>query len=135
MLVPGPLRGRPLWVDDADFGLQRHVFETEVEPPGGDGELLDKAAELCGSVLDPSRPLWELWFFTGLTEGRVGALLKLHHPVADGLAAVALIASLFDADQGDSEQDSAAREPEPLPAGASRIKPRCGHGTSLTFSI
>ena len=121
VLFPGPLRGRPLWVDDAGFDLQRHVFETEVEPPGGDGELLDKAAELCGSMLDRSRPLWELWFLTGLAEGRVGALLKLHHAVADGLAAVALMASLFDAGQGDREQGWTVWEPEPLPTGASLL--------------
>jgi WS/DGAT/MGAT family acyltransferase len=121
VLFPGPLRGRPLWVDDAGFDLQQHVLEAKVEPPGGDGELLDKAAELCGSVLDRSRPLWELWFLTGLTEGRVGALLKLHHAVADGLAAVALMASLFDDGQGDSEQGSATWEPEPFPTGTSLL--------------
>jgi diacylglycerol O-acyltransferase / wax synthase len=58
VLFPGPLRGRPLWVDDAGFDLQRHVFETEVEPPGGDGELLDGPTELGGQVAHGAMIRW-----------------------------------------------------------------------------
>ena len=76
---PGPLGGKPLWVDDHRFDIEHHVHETAVEPPGGDLQLLDAAAHLYGKVLDRRRPLWEIWFLTGLSDGRVGVLLKLHH--------------------------------------------------------
>jgi diacylglycerol O-acyltransferase len=102
---PGLLRGRALWVDDADFDIRNHVLEASVPPPGGEPQLLDTAAKLYGKLLVRSRPLWELWFLSGLSDGRVGALLKLHHSVADGMAAVAIMGSLFD-----FEADS----PEPL---------------------
>ena len=121
VLFPGPFRGRPLWVDDQDFDLHRHVFETAVQPPGDNRALLDRAAELCGSVLDRSRPLWELWFLTGLSAGRPGVLLKLHHAVADGLAAVALMASLFYTGQGVSERGTTTWQPQPLPTGSSLL--------------
>ncbi len=106
LLFPGPLGGPPLWVDDDRFDIRHHVHETAVEPPGGDRHLLDAAARVYGRLLDRRRPLWELWFLTGLSDERIGVLLKLHHSVADGMAAVAIMGSLFDL-QADA--------PEPLP--------------------
>jgi diacylglycerol O-acyltransferase len=118
---PGPLRGKALWVDDDRFDVRRHVHQTAVDPPGGDIELLDAAARICGGLLDRTRPLWELWFLTGLTGGRVGVLLKLHHSVADGIAAVLLMASLFDAEPdaepGAPEPVAEPWAPEPMPNG------------------
>jgi WS/DGAT/MGAT family acyltransferase len=90
-------------VEDNQFDIHRHIREKAVDPPGGDTELLDTAARICELLLDRSRPLWELWFLTGLTGGRVGVLLKLHHSMADGTAAVMLMASLFDAGPGATE--------------------------------
>jgi len=113
--TPGLLGGRPLWVDDWRFDIRDHVHEAAVRSPGGDTELLEAAADIYGSLLDRSRPLWELWFLTGLSEGRVGVLLKLHHAVADGLAAVAIMASLFDLEPDASDPDTVAPAREPLP--------------------
>ena len=95
---PGMLRGGPLWVDDARFDIRQHIHEATVDAPGGDTELLELAARIDERQLDRARPLWELWFLTGLRDGRIGVLLKLHHCVADGLAAVGLMGSLFDVD-------------------------------------
>lgn len=108
LLFPSPLGGKALWVDDHKFDIQHHVYETTVERPGGDPQLLDTAARLYGKLLDRGRPLWELWFLTGLSDGRVGVLLKLHHSVADGLASVAIMGSLFD-----FEPDAPDPVPEP----------------------
>ena len=115
---PGPLQGRALWVDDGRLDIRQHVHETAVDPPGGDTELLDAAARIYASVLDRSRPLWELWLLTGLSGGRVGVLLKLHHSVADGVAAVALMASLFDTGPGAPEPVAGPWAPPRIPAGS-----------------
>ena len=112
---PGPLLGRPLWVDDDRFDIRRHIRQTAVDPPGGDIELLDAAARICGSLLDRTHPLWELWFLTGLTGGRVGVLLKLHHSVADGIAAVAVMASLFDTEPAAPEPVAGPWAPQRVP--------------------
>ena len=117
VLVPGPLRGAPLWVDDQRFAIDQHVHETTVESPGGDAQLLVAATRLHGRLLDRSRPLWELWFLTGLSDGRVGVLLKLHHAVADGPATVALMAKLFDLAPDAADPVAAPWTPEPLPGG------------------
>ncbi len=115
---PGLMRGRPLWVDDDRFDIYRHVREKAVDPPGGDTELLDAAARICDDLLDRTRPLWELWFLTGLAHGRVGVLLKLHHSMADGMAALMLMASLFEAEPGVPEPAVKPWAPEPLPTGS-----------------
>lgn len=113
--LPGFLRGRPLWVDDDHFDIAHHVHQTAIQPPGGDVELLEAAAEVYGSLLDRGRPLWELWFLTGATDGRVGVLLKLHHSMADGLAAVRIVGSLFDLEPDAPEPMSARWSAEPAP--------------------
>ena len=77
--------------------------------------------------LDRARPLWELWFLTGLRDGRVGVLLKLHHCVADGLAAVALMGSLFDVESDDGDPDPIPWIPEPIPGGWSLLIDNLAH--------
>lgn len=113
--VPSRLGGRALWVDDDRFDIQHHIHETAVQSPGGDLQLLDAAARLYAELLDRRRPLWELWFLTGVTDGRIGVLLKLHHAVADGMGAVAIMGSLFDVepDAPDPVPEQWATEPIP----------------------
>ena len=91
---PGLLGGRPLWVDDPSFDIERHVDRVEVRPPGDEAALLELAARLMVPLLDRAEPLWHLWVVTGLAHGRLAIVLKLHHVMADGLAALNLLASL-----------------------------------------
>ena len=87
--------------------------------PGGERELLGLCDELCLRLLDRTRPLWELWLVTGLDQGRVGLVLKLHHSLADGLAAVQLAGVLLD-DTADAPNPAAVAAPaETLGVGAS----------------
>ena len=72
-------------------------------------------------MLDRWHPLWELWFLTGLSDGRVGVLLKLHHSVADGMAAVTIIGSLFDLEADAPEPVPGQWAPEPIPGGWSLL--------------
>lgn len=72
-------------------------------------------------MLDRTRPLWELWFLTGLNDGRVGVLLKLHHAVADGTAAVAIMGSLFDPAPDVADLPSSPWTSEPIPGGWSLL--------------
>jgi WS/DGAT/MGAT family acyltransferase len=119
--VPGFPKGGPLWVDDDRFDIRKHIHQAAAEPPGCEAELLELAARLDERQLDRARPLWELWFLTGLCDGRVGVLLKLHHCVADGLAAVALMGSLFDVESDEGDPDPAPWTPEPIPGGWSLL--------------
>lgn len=110
-----PLCGRPLWVDDPDFSLARHIHTVTAAAPGDAASLLDAAERLMRPLLDRSHPLWELWFITGLAGGRVGLLFKLHHAIADGVAAIALISSFFDLAPDAPEPPAVAWAPTPAP--------------------
>ena len=112
---PGPFGGKAIWVDDHQFEIGHHVHETTIEAPGGDLQLLDAAARLYDEVLNRGRPLWELWFLTGVSDDRVGILLKLHHSVADGMASVAIMASLFDFEPDAPDPVPESWLPTPIP--------------------
>jgi diacylglycerol O-acyltransferase len=111
-----PLFGGPtLWVDDPRFSIDRHVRTAPIASPGNEGSLLDAAVDVAGPLLDHSRPLWELWFLTGLAGDRLGMVFKIHHAIADGLAAVALVISLFDLEADAPDPAGVGWSPGPTP--------------------
>jgi diacylglycerol O-acyltransferase / wax synthase len=121
---PGPLQGGPLWVDDDLFDISHHVRELVVDPPGDELALLEATDRVYRQLLDRRRPLWELWFLTGLGDGRVGVLLKLHHAVADGLGAVAIIGALFDREPDASDPEPGPPLEAPIPADRALVADR-----------
>jgi diacylglycerol O-acyltransferase / wax synthase len=88
--------GWPLWVDAPSFDVADHVGVRPVAAPGNEEQLLIACGELLQRRLDPARPLWEMWLLPGLTAGRVGLFVKLHHAVADGVAGIATLGALLD---------------------------------------
>jgi diacylglycerol O-acyltransferase / wax synthase len=116
VLCPRVGQGLPLSVDDPGFDLANHVRTVQVPAPGGQRELLGLCDELCLRLLDRARPLWELWLVTGLAEGRVGLVLKLHHSLADGLAAVQIAGLLLDG-TANAPNPAAPWQPRPAPSG------------------
>ncbi|HZD79540.1 MAG TPA: wax ester/triacylglycerol synthase family O-acyltransferase [Actinomycetota bacterium] len=107
--------GPPVWVDDPGFDIRRHVRARAVPAPGDEEALLRVCSELNEPPLDRSRPLWELWLLTGLAGGEVGVLIRLHHVVADGIAALALMGALFDASADAAPPVGRPWTPRPVP--------------------
>jgi len=97
----------PLWIEDPDFDLDWHLHRVAAPAPGGQREFCELISDFAGHQLDRRRPLWEIWVVEGLEGGRVGFVAKLHHSVADGVAAAALLANVLE-----TSPDSRA----PLPA-------------------
>ncbi|CAN5738672.1 wax ester/triacylglycerol synthase family O-acyltransferase [soil metagenome] len=86
----------PLWIEDPDFSLDRHIRRVAVPAPGGVRELTELAAELNATQLDRTRPLWEMWYIEGLEGGRVATLTKVHHAAIDGASGSEITVALFD---------------------------------------
>lgn len=87
--------GRPWWVDDQEFDIDKHLFHSDL---GGSAHGDAVAAEMVRInmvKLDRSRPLWELHLATGLADGRSVLATKLHHSAADGLGARDILLALF----------------------------------------
>ena len=89
---------RPVWVDDVNFDVRRHVRRIAVPSPGGARELGEVAGTLMSSQLDRRRPLWELWFIEGAAGDKVAMLLKYHHCLLDGKAGASLATVILDLD-------------------------------------
>lgn len=94
--------GAPEWVDDSDFDLARHVRRVALPQPGDDRELFRLAADVVSRRLDRDRPLWEIWVIEGLSDNRWAMLTKIHHCMADGIAATHMLAGLCDDGISDS---------------------------------
>lgn len=112
--------GTPVWADDPHFDIRQHVRAGAVPSPGDEAALLALCAELNEPRLERSRPLWQMWLLPGLADGNVGVLIRLHHAVADGIAAIAVIGALFDTTPDTPPLAVPAWRPAPEP-GAWRI--------------
>jgi diacylglycerol O-acyltransferase / wax synthase len=96
-LANSPLNlDHPVWVDDDDFDVDRHLHRIGLPPPGGRAEL----SEICGHIaslpLDRRRPLWEMWVIEGVagTDGRLAVMTKVHHAGVDGVTGANLMSQL-----------------------------------------
>ncbi|QLL05085.1 WS/DGAT/MGAT family O-acyltransferase [Mycobacterium vicinigordonae] len=85
----------PVWVDDDDFKLRRHLHRLAVPGPGGRRELSEICGHIAGLPLDRDHPLWEMWVIEGgAREHCLTVMLKVHHALVDGVAGANLLAQL-----------------------------------------
>lgn len=83
--------GQWAWEDDAAFDADYHVRFNALPKPGSIAELWDLVSRLHASLLDRSRPLWEVHLIEGLADGRYAIYVKMHHALADGVGAMKLL--------------------------------------------
>jgi diacylglycerol O-acyltransferase / wax synthase len=86
----------PVWTDDVAFDLDWHVRQAGLPAPGDDAELAILVGREFSHRLDRSRPLWEATVIEGLAGGRQALLMKVHHALVDGMAAIGLAALVLD---------------------------------------
>ena len=112
-LANSPLNlDHPVWVDDNDFEIDRHLHRIGLPPPGGRAEL----SEICGHIaslpLDRRRPLWEMWVIEGVAgtdchrDGRLAVMTKVHHAGVDGVTGANLMSKVCT-----TEADAPAPDP------------------------
>ena len=107
----------PVWVEDEEFDLVRHVHRIGLPAPGGRVELAEVCGHLASLPLDRRHPLWEMWAIEGLDGtdprkgGRLAVMTKIHHAAVDGVTGANLMSQLCSI-----EPDP----PAPAPVDASR---------------
>ena len=86
----------PVWIEDDDIDLDYHVRSVTLRRPGTMAQLHALVARLHSTLLDRSRPLWEMVVIEGLESGQVAFYSKAHHSGVDGKAGVELAKVLYD---------------------------------------
>ena len=105
--------GHPVWIDDPDFDLAQHITWCRAPEPGGVRELSTIAARTVEIPLERGRPLWDMTVVEGLEGGRVAVVMKMHHALADGGSAVAMLQNAFVTDPEQAVVQPYRPEPEP----------------------
>jgi diacylglycerol O-acyltransferase len=82
----GPL----YWEPDPDIDLDYHVRHSALPKPGRYRELFSLVSRLHSTLLERSRPLWEVHLIEGLQNRQFAIYTKLHHALIDGVAGVRL---------------------------------------------
>ncbi len=102
--------GLPYLVDDPEFNIESHVHHLALPKPGDWRQLCILASRLYSRPLDMNRPLWETYIVEGLDsvegipKGSFAVIGKMHHIIADGKTAMALMMAMH------SEDPELARE-------------------------
>ncbi len=97
-LAPMPFElAEPVWIEDDDIDLDYHVRSVTLRRPGTMAELEVLVGRLHSTLLDRSRPLWEVYVIEGLGNGQIAYYTKAHHSGVDGKAGVELAKVLYDA--------------------------------------
>ncbi|MGZ5390560.1 MAG: WS/DGAT/MGAT family O-acyltransferase [Mycobacterium sp.] len=113
----------PEWVNDPNVDLYHHIHRAALPQPGDDDALFRFAADVMERRLDRERPLWECWMIEGLADDQWAILLKIHHSIADGIAAMHMLAGLSDTGDGETfaTEIRAARAAPTKPTGMPNI--------------
>jgi diacylglycerol O-acyltransferase / wax synthase len=102
----------PVWVEDRDFDVDRHLHRIGLPSPGGRVELGEICGHIASLTLDRTKPLWEMWIIENVggtdaqSGGRLAVLTKVHHAGVDGVTGANLMSQLCA-----TEPDAPAPEP------------------------
>jgi WS/DGAT/MGAT family acyltransferase len=113
LLAPPPGCGRPVWIDDPEFTLSRHL--AEAHPLAADERLLDAAARIACQRLPRDRPPWAAHWLPGGPDRPAALVFVAHHVLADGLGGLAVLAALADPAPGATTAPGATPAPGAIP--------------------
>jgi len=105
-IIPVPFGlNHPVLVTQRRLDPERHFFRHDIRAHSGStGSMRDferTVGEIASTPLQRDVPLWEIHYCEGFADGRVGIVGKIHHALADGLAANAMLANIMDVTSAD----------------------------------
>ena len=83
-LGPMGLAGNAYWEPDPAMDMDYHVRHSALPQPGRYRELFNLVSRLHGTLLERSRPLWEMHLIEGLQNRQFAVYTKTHHAAIDG---------------------------------------------------
>jgi diacylglycerol O-acyltransferase len=105
--------GHWFWEEDNEFEIDYHLRHSALPRPGRIRELLSLVSRLHGTLMDRTRPLWEINLIEGLADGRVALYMKVHHAMLDGVAAMKMMQAILSERADDSRPPPWAQERPP----------------------
>ena len=103
--------GRIYWADDPYFDIRSHLLHIALPEPGTTATLQSLIGDLMSTELDRSKPLWRVYLIDNY-EGGSALFVRLHHSLADGVALVQVILSMFQTEDGAPLSPPVALAPE-----------------------
>jgi diacylglycerol O-acyltransferase len=96
-LKMGPLSvlGPMYWERDDQLDMDYHIRHSALPRPGRYRELFALISRLHSTLLDRSRPLWEMHLIEGLENNQFATYFKAHHCAIDGAGSMHLLNSMY----------------------------------------
>ncbi|MEM6606497.1 MAG: wax ester/triacylglycerol synthase family O-acyltransferase, partial [Pseudomonadota bacterium] len=92
--------GNVYWEPDPSLDLDYHVRHSALPKPGRYRELFTLVSRLHGTLLERSRPLWEMHLIEGLQDRQFAIFTKTHHAAVDGARSIHVTRSMLSSDPG-----------------------------------
>ena len=92
------LAGAAHWQRDLELDMDYHVRHSALPKPGRYRELFNLVSRLHGTLLDRSRPLWEMHLIEGLQDRQFAVYSKTHHAAVDGARSIHISRSMLSSD-------------------------------------
>ncbi len=84
---------------DRDIDMHYHVRSAALPKPGRYREMFELASRLHGTLLDRTRPMWELTLISGLPDRQIATYFKIHHALMDGASSMHFTNAMLSADK------------------------------------
>ncbi|MEO0438497.1 MAG: wax ester/triacylglycerol synthase family O-acyltransferase [Pseudomonadota bacterium] len=91
------LAGNVYWEPDPALDLDYHIRHSALPKPGRYRELFTLVSRLHGTLLERSRPLWEMHLIEGLQNRQFAIYNKTHHAAVDGARSIHVTRSMLSA--------------------------------------
>ena len=110
-LKMGPLgvAGNIYWEEEDEVDMEYHVRHSALPRPGRYRELFALISRLHSTLLDRSRPLWEMHLIEGLPNRQFATYFKAHHCAIDGVGSMHLMSSMYSTNARNKVKNSGIR--------------------------